>query len=199
MTEDTEDERPYFPPVRDNDEIYNDARKTLLSSEDTNGNQEDTGMEGCSSMPPFSSEQRLDEEIEVPQSFDVAVHKFNLKPDISLGQRHEFEHNQAFFGVHVVNSNTKRTDNFRTLNAMDLCDDYDLIPTRRHRGNQIRQRVITEYQACRSNPEIGGFDRKLQRAVIKREDVDVRQVTGSMNNGKKKTGILHFLGRKKGG
>ena len=101
-------------------------------------------------------------------------------------------------GRHVVNSNTKRQDNFRHLMQFDLCDDYDLIPSRRQRCNQIRQRVTAEYQACRSNPEIGGFDRKLQRSVIKREDVDVRQ-SQTMNDfsKKKKRSILGIISGKK--
>lgn len=138
------------------------------------------------------------EDVTIPESYEIAAHKYNIEPDIASEQQHAFGPNRAFFGRHVVNSNTKRQDNFRHLMQFDLCDDYDLIPSRRQRCNQIRQRVTAEYQACRSNPEIGGFDRKLQRAVIKREDVEVRQ-TQTMNNlsKKKKRSILGIISGKK--
>lgn len=136
------------------------------------------------------------DEIDLPDSYDIAAHKYNIEPDIAREQQHDFNPNRAFFGRHVVNSNTKRIDNFRHLIQMDICDDYDMIPTRRQRANQIRQRVTAEYQACRSNPEIGGFDRKLQRSVLKREDVDVKQTLNSPSK-KKKGGLFGLLGGKK--
>lgn len=138
------------------------------------------------------------EDVTSPESYEVATHKYNIEPDIAPEQQHDFGPNRSFFGRHVVNSNTKRSDNFRHLMQFDLCDDYNLIPSRRQRCNQIRQRVTAEYQACRSNPEIGGFDRKLQRAVIKREDVDVKQ-TQTLNNldKKKRRSILGMIGGKK--
>ena len=138
-----------------------------------------------------------EDNIAAPESYDIAAHKYNIEPDIAPEQQHAFGPNRSFMGRHVVNSNTKRQDNFRHLMQFDLCDDYDLIPTRRQRCNQIRQRVTAEYQACRSNPEIGGFDRKLQRAVIKREDVDVKQTQTLNSLNKKKKGILGIISGKK--
>ena len=139
-----------------------------------------------------------DEEISRPASFEFAGHQYNIEADVPNAQKTQFDVNRSFFGRHVVNSNTLRKDNSRHLMQMDLCEDYDLrIPTRRHRATLIRQRVTSEYQACRSNPEIGGFDRKLQHSVIKREDIDVKQLQtmGSLN--KKKSGIMSFLSKKK--
>jgi len=130
------------------------------------------------------------EDIDLPESVEVAAHKYNIEPDISKDQLIDFNPNRAFFGRHVVNSNTKRVDNFRQLLTIDVCFDYDLIPTRRQRATQLRQRTTAEYQMCRSNPEIGGFDRKLQRAVIKREDVDVRQTITDGTKKKKKRGMF---------
>ena len=124
--------------------------------------------------------------IDLPDSVEVAAHKYNIEPDIAEEQEGEFNPNRAFFGRHVVNSNTKRADNFRQLLAIDACFDYDLIPTRRQRATQLRQRTTAEYQMCRSNPEIGGFDRKLQRSVLKREDVDVKQLVQDGTGKKKK-------------
>ncbi len=115
------------------------------------------------------------DDIDLPERADIASHKYNIEPDIPNEQKENFTPNRAFYGRHVVNSNTLRKDNFRHLIQMDLIDVYDLIPTRRHRNNHIRQRVTGEFQMCRSNPEIGGFDRRLQRSVLKREDVDVKQ------------------------
>lgn len=133
--------------------------------------------------------------IDIPDSIEVAAHKYNIEPDIAQAQRHDFDPNRAFFGRHVVNSNTKRTDNFRHLMQMDLIDDYDMIPTRRQRANQIRQRVTGEFQMARSNPEVGGFDRKLQRSVIKKEDVDVKQSQTLDNKTKVKKKKFFGMGR----
>ena len=136
------------------------------------------------------------DDVDLPESFEVAAHKYDIEPDIAKDQQHDFGPNRAFFGRHVVNSNTKRVDNLRHLMQMDLCDDYDLIPTRRQHANRIRQRVTAEYQACRSNQEIGGFDRKLQRSVLKKEDVDVKQQTTHNLPVKKKRTFLGFGGKK---
>lgn len=152
-------------------------------------------------LDTYSSESDYDE-IAMPEDHEISAHKYNIEPDIPTEQKHDFDPNRAFFGRHVVNSNTKRKDNFRHLMQMDLCDIYDMIPSRRQRSTQIRQRVTAEYQSCRSNPEVGGFDRKLQRAVIRREDVDVRQSQSlySENGGKKKkSSMLGFIKNKKKG
>lgn len=133
---------------------------------------------------------QLDDEdsIDLPETYDVAAHKYDLNAD----------ENRPFHGVHVVNSNTKRVDNFRHLQYYDLQTDYSLIPTRSHLIKRIDGRVMAEFQMCRSNPEIGGFDRRLQRSVLKREDVDVKQTQTLSNLSKpEKRGILNFLRRKK--
>jgi hypothetical protein len=136
--------------------------------------------------------------IDVPERFDVAAHKFELSADIPTEQKSSFDANKAFYGVHVVNSNTMRKDNFRHLLDMDLIQIYDHIPTRRHQAVNIRQNNTAEFQMCRSNPEIGGFDRRLQRSVLKREDVDVKQAQSIDDLRKQKkssSGILGFLKR----
>jgi hypothetical protein len=185
------DESPGF--IDENDD---NADVDKYDGYDTVGNIDD--------IPPDSDNDGYTNEdgteppgVSIPESYEVAAHKYNIEADIAPAQQHDFDPNRAFFGRHVVNSNTKRMDNFRHLMQMDLCDDYDMIPTRRQRSNSIRQRVTAEYQSCRSNPEIGGFDRKLQRSVIKKEDVDLRQ-TQTLNNtkNKKKTLFGRFLGGK---
>lgn len=144
-----------------------------------------------------SQMNQYEDDIDLPESFEVAAHKYDLNPDIPNEQQPRFREDRAFYGVHVVNSNTQRKDNFRHLNAMDLVDDYDRIPSMRHRATQIRKRITGEFQMCRSNPETGGFDRKLQRSVLKREDVDLKQAQTLSNLNQKKSGILGFLRRNK--
>jgi hypothetical protein len=47
---------------------------------------------------------------------------------------------------------------------------------------------------CRSNPEIGGFDRKMQYTNIRRDSMDVNQKQQIINSGKNKSGgILSML------
>jgi len=140
-----------------------------------------------------------DDSIDVPERFDVAAHKFELSADIPSEQKSSFDSDKAFYGVHVVNSNTLRKDNLRHLIDMDLIDIYDHIPTRRHQAVNIRKGATAEFQMSRGNQEVGGFDRKLQRSVLKREDVDVRQAQSLSDlrgsNKKSSSGILGFLKR----
>lgn len=149
----------------------------------------------------LSDEQdRYDESIQVPDRFEISHEKWRKNPDISDEQRVLFDANRSFFGSHVPNSNTKRGDNLRHLMDMELTEMYNRIPTRRHRGTFIKQMTVSEFQMCRSNPEIGGFDRKMDRSILKREDVDVRQLQTLQegNNNKKRSSMLKFLGSKKG-
>lgn len=125
----------------------------------------------------YPSRDENDDNILLPESYDVAAHKYNIEADIPMDQKHELDTMRGFYGRHVVNSNTERKDNIRHLMQEDVCYGYDnFIPTRRGRSTYFKGRVTSEFQMCRSNQEIGGFDRKLQRSVLKREDVDVKQV-----------------------
>lgn len=130
-----------------------------------------------------------------PDSVSV---KYRTEAQVPKVQRDFFDQYQGSYGRHVALSNTKRIDNMRHLNALDLQYIYDRIPTLRHRGNEIRVRETSEYQMCRSNQEIGGFEAKLGVTNIKREDVDVKQ-SQSLFKGedgkKKKKSMLSFLRR----
>jgi len=151
-------------------------------------------------MPsPYDPRDQDDgDSLDVPDRFDVAAHKFELSADIPVEQKIVFDANKAFYGVHVVNSNTLRKDNLRHLMEMDLIETYDHIPTRRHQATNIRMKSTGEFQMTRGNQEVGGFDRKLQRSVLKREDVDVRQaqsIADTRGQQKKSSGVLSFLKR----
>ena len=195
MTDDEIDDKknlPEYEPVDDEidftsiDDVHDsiDSLKSIKPSIE-NVEVDDDGNNGYDTDVPDVEEDVSMEDVSIPESYDVAAHKYNIEPDIAPEQQHEFGPNRAFFGRHVVNSNTLRKDNPRHLWTMDLCDDYDLIPTRRQRGHQLRQRTTAEFQMSRSNQELGGFDRKLQRSVIKKEDVDLKQ-TQTVNRSKKK-------------
>lgn len=131
-------------------------------------------------------------------SDNVSV-KYRTEAQVPKVQRDFFDQYQGSYGRHVALSNTKRVDNVRHLNALDLQYIYDRIPTLRHRGNEIRVRETSEYQMCRGNQEIGGFEAKLGVTNIKREDVDVKQsqslFSGGAGGKKKKKGMLSFLRR----
>lgn len=141
-----------------------------------------------------------DDELTTPESLGTVLTKYRVEAEIPLHQRKAFAANKAFHGRHVALSNTKRIDNLRHLDAQDLCHIYERIPTLRHRATQIRMRETGEFQMCRSNPEIGGFEAKIGVTNIRREDVDVRQSQSLFNNPaqkKRRSGILGFLGRRK--
>jgi hypothetical protein len=124
--------------------------------------------------------------------------KYRTEAQVPKNQEKFFDQYQGSYGRHVALSNTKRMDNVRHLNALDLQYIYDRIPTLRQRGNEIRVRETSEYQMCRSNQETGGFEAKLGVTNIRRENVDVKQAQSlfSADDGKKKKkGMLNFLRR----
>ena len=135
---------------------------------------------------------------DTPDSLGTVLTKYRVEAEVPNSQKKSFDVNKAFHGRHVALSNTRRGDNPRHLDAQDLCMIYSRMPTLRHRGTQIRMRETSEFQMCRSNQEIGGFEAKLAGTVIRKEDVDVRQ-TQNLNNGGKtrRSGILGFMKRKK--
>lgn len=137
------------------------------------------------------------DEIDQPERFEVSHEKWLKNPDIPRKQLSRFDKNRSFFGSHVANSNTRRTDNIHHMMNMEAAEMWDRIPTRRHRANFIRQQTLSELQLCRSNPEEGGFERKMDRSVLKREDVDVKQLQ-TLSDGVKtrKSSILGFFSGK---
>jgi hypothetical protein len=167
-------------------------------------NLEQTNNNGLDNEPQIEEPQPVtnyyddEDQPTQPEELSTALIKYQIGAEISKQQEKYFDINRAFHGRHVVNSNTKRMDNLRHLDAQDLCNIYNRIPTMRHRAVQIRMRETSEFQMCRSNPEIGGFDRKMQYTNIKREMVDVKQEQTMLSKHTKKTGgILGFLGKKK--
>lgn len=145
---------------------------------------------------PRSSDFDEDEHTEFSSS-NVPI-KYRTEAQVPKIQKTFFDQYQGAYGRHVALSNTKRLDNPRHLNALDLQYIYDRIPTLRHRGNEIRVRETSEFQMCRSNQEMGGFEAKLGVTNIKRESMDVKQAQSlfsSNPNKKKKKGMLSFLRR----
>lgn len=222
---DEDEDIPYFKPIKndtddDEDTGYEDVQiekdiddahsfidrykpKNVIEDDQNQIAGEDNGGDELQSdaYKLEDGDTWQEDQVETPESFEIAAHKYNIEPDIAPDQQHDFSPNRAFYGRHVVNSNTRRSDNFRVLMFLDAVNDYDAMPSHRQRGNQIRQLVTSELQLSRGNPEVGGFDRKLQRSVIKREDVDLKQ-TQTMNgpSRKRKSMLGSVFGRKnKGG
>ena len=137
---------------------------------------------------------------DMPEEIGAAVLKYHKSAEVAGTLIDTFETNVAFYGSHVVNSNTKRLDNLRHLGELDSARMARSIPYIRKCGTDIKVRSTSEFQMCRSNPEIGGFDQKMGRTNITKEDVDLKQQQTINKTGKEKSGgILGFLsfGKKK--
>jgi hypothetical protein len=149
------------------------------------------------------TEGRTDEDPDkpdMPEEIGAAVLKYHKSAEVAGTLIDTFETNVAFYGSHVVNSNTKRLDNLRHLGELDSARMARSIPYIRKCGTDIKVRSTSEFQMCRSNPEIGGFDQKMGRTNITKEDVDLKQQQTINKTGKEKGGgILGFLsfGKKK--
>jgi hypothetical protein len=131
---------------------------------------------------------------EMPEEIGTSVLKYHKSAEISGKLEDQFDSNVSFFGSHVVNSNTKRIDNLRHLGELDSARMVRDIPYMRESGTDIKVRSTSEFQMCRSNPEVGGFDQKMSRTNITKEDVDLKQQQTMNNSHKEKTGgILGFL------
>lgn len=157
-------------------------------------------------IPTLSHQRQLqprtetmeDDEPILPEQMGTVLTKYRVEAEVPKAQRKDFEINRSFHGRHVALSNTRRMDNLRHLDAQDLCNIFDRIPTMRHQATLIRMRETAEFQMCRSNPEIGGFEAKIGVTNIRREDVDVRQ-SQSLFNGNKKKEKKSLFGFLKGG
>jgi len=141
--------------------------------------------------------------MDIPEAIEKALIKYQIQAEIAKKTREKFDPNVSFFGTHVVNSNTKRMDNIRHLGEFDSARMARDIPYMREYATDIKIRTTSEYQMCRSNPEVGGFDRKMQYTNIRRDSVDVKQ-NQTLNQGKsvkKGGGILGWIlpGKKKDG
>jgi hypothetical protein len=131
---------------------------------------------------------------EFPESIGSSLLKYQKGAEVAKTLEDQFDSNVAFTGVHVVNSNTKRLDNLRHLGEYDSARMVRAIPYMRECGTDIKVRSTSEFQMCRSNPEIGGFDQKMGRTNITKEDVDLKQQQTINKTGEKKSGgILGFL------
>ena len=206
-------ELPFFKPIKDeDDEIVPED----IPDYDEIGNIEDVTTEPTENLdeihqqidqiPTLSHQKQLfprpeleenDEPI-LPEQMGTVLTKYRVEAEVPKAQRKDFEINRSFHGRHVALSNTRRMDNLRHLDAQDLCNIFDRIPTMRHQATLIRMRETAEFQMCRSNPEIGGFEAKIGLTNIRREDVDVRQ-SQSLFNGNKKKEKKSLFGFLKGG
>lgn len=115
-----------------------------------------------------------EEEIDVPDVAQSVLYKYQVEADVSKAQKPTLDPYRAFYGRHISLGNTKRKDNPRFLDAYDLASILDECPTLRHRGTALKGRIISEIQLCRSNPPVGGFERRMEATMIKQQDIDVR-------------------------
>jgi hypothetical protein len=129
-----------------------------------------------------------------PEELGVSVIKYHKGAEVARRLDEKFTPNVFIYGSHVVNSNTKRIDNLRHLGEYDSTRLVMHIPYLRSRGTDTKIRTTGEFQMCRSNAEVGGFDQKMSHTNIQKEDVDLRQSQNINRDGqKKKGGILGFL------
>jgi hypothetical protein len=137
---------------------------------------------------------------DLPEEINKALMQYQVQAEIAKKTKEKFDPNVTFYGTHVVNSNTKRMDNIRHMGEFDSTRIVRDIPTMRGYATDIKIRSTSEFQMCRSNPEVGGFDRKMQYTNIRRDSMDVNQKQQITNTGKnKKGGILSWIlpGKKK--
>lgn len=134
-----------------------------------------------------------------PESHDTVYVKYRTEADIPTEQQRYFGTYKSAYGRHVALSNTYRNDNLRHLGSLDLQFIYDDgLPTLRQNSEQRRLRDVAEFQMCRGNPEIGGFEAKIGSTIIRRDIVDLKQAqTLTHQPQPKKSSILGFF-RKKG-
>jgi len=127
-----------------------------------------------------------DDEIEYPSRLSDT--KYEVEAQVPKEQEENLSPYTPFFGRHVALGNTQRMDNIRHLDAYDSVSILDRCPTLRHLATELRGREISEFQMCRSNPEIGGFERKMRGSVIKRQDIKLQETKRP-----KKRGMFDFL------
>lgn len=200
MDDETDDDLPRYDNVKidDMEEIHSsiDTLKPVIPLQVV---EEDEVSENAAPFPDYDYNNGHDDEPITPEALGTVLAKYRVEAEVSQSQRKTFEGNKAFFGRHVALSNTKRIDNLRHLDAQDLCNIYDRIPTMRHRSTQVRMRETSEFQMCRSNPEIGGFEAKIGVTNIRREDVDVHQSQELRNTSRPRKRGFFGLGKKKTG
>lgn len=143
---------------------------------DSLGQVEKTIDEQFKDMPMRASSEVEGEEEQPPGDQPSTIYaKYRTEAEISKKQRPEFTPYVSNYGRHVALSNTPRSDNPRHLNNIDLQFMYDEEPMLAQRGTMVRISETAEFQECRSNPKIGGFEAEIGSTIIKRETVDVKQ------------------------
>jgi len=115
-----------------------------------------------------------EENIELPDAAQSVMYKYQVEADVPTVQKQNLEPYRPFYGRHVSLGNTKRLDNIRFLDAYDLATILDECPTLRHRATSLKGRILAELQLCRSNPPVGGFERRMEATIIKQQDIDVK-------------------------
>jgi hypothetical protein len=134
----------------------------------------DEQFQNMPGTPDIGSE--IGEEEPVPNDQPSTIYaKYRTEAEVNKKQKPEFNPYVANYGRHVALTNMPRSDNPRHLNWIDLQYMYDDEPMLAQHGNMIRIRETAEFQMCRGNPEIGGFEAKMGSIIIKRENVDVKQ------------------------
>lgn len=179
------------------DNVKIEDMKDIHEFTDNLNPSDDTEDETTLPLPTYDFNDGHNDEPLTPEALGTVLTKYRVEAEIPKTQRKNFEDYKAFFGRHVALSNTKRMDNLRHLDAQDLCNIYDRIPTMRHRATQVRVRETSEFQMCRANPEIGGFEAKIGVTNIRREDVDVHQSQELKTSSRTKKRGFFGLGRKK--
>jgi len=123
----------------------------------------------------------------------AVLYRVQTEADIPRQQKKQLNSVRQLFGLHVPLSNTMRKDNLRHINTYNLAEDYMRIPKLRHMGVERMGATTTELQLARSNEEVGGFERKAQISMIKRESMNVSEARPV----KKPSLSERFLGVKK--
>ncbi len=119
-----------------------------------------------------------EEEVEPPippEGWGPTLFKYQTEADIPKTQRHQLSPVRQLYGRHVSLGNTQRRDNLRHLDVYDLSNNYMRITLLRHLAVQRMGRKTAELQLCRSNEEIGGFERRMQVTGISRQSATMKE------------------------
>ena len=146
-------------------------------------------------------EDDYDEESGVKQDLPPVtqgiITKYRVEADIPKDQKKQMESYRTSYGRHVVYSNTKRMDNPRHLNMIETQMGWNRITLFRERATLNGIIDMSEFQMCRSNEPVGGFESQIQATRILHEKAEATLKEYGLNSEKKNKFFDRFRKKKK--
>lgn len=138
----------------------------------------------------YADEDEIDEFAErerqaLPISAEGAIYQYQLTPDLPKETKKQTNPFSMYWGHDKAMGNTKRADNPRHLNQMELHMLYHRNPLLRHRGAEIGMIYTAENCMARSNEDVGGFERRMQTTRTLKEHAKLEESNVSDEKKKK--------------